>query len=216
MPAVTKKHCPQELWKPLQPIILQDPVLCRLAKGHLLLLSAVTSLLIDCVHGVYRPHLFGYPKRLKPSKIDGEVLIDTARDFRSFRDRRWELYEQICQLGIFIEVSSLEYDIYEVYDEAYNRDDVSDWFAFSNGHAIPIFYSVRVIIQALQNVQPRIRLLAAAALGYLVRHRGHGCYSKSENSSLDTAYRVLEEVSIRLNDKELIEVYLDSLKRRSI
>lgn len=214
MPAMVKRYRPREHWKSLQPIVLRDPLLFRLAKDHLLLLSAEKNLLIDCVHGVYRLHLFACPKRLKPSKIDGDVLIDTARDFKIFKDRRWELFEQIWQLGIFIEVSALEYDIYEVYDEAYNRDDVSDWFAWSNGHAIPIFYSVRMIIQALQNMQPRIRQLAAAALGYLVRHRGHGCYSKSENSSLDAAYRVLEEVSTRLNDKELIEVYLDSLKRR--
>lgn len=213
MPAAAKKHRPQEPWRPLQPIILRDPPLYRLAKDHLLLLSATTNLLIDCAHGVYRLHLFGCPKRLKPSKIDGDVLIDMARDFKGLNYRRWELYEQICQLGIFIEVSSLEYEIYEVKNDAYDRDDVDDWFAFINGHAIPVSYSVQVIIQALQDMQPRIRLLAAAALGYLVRHRGHNCYSKSENCSLDEARQVLEDVSTRLNDKEFIEVYLNSLKR---
>ena len=128
-------------------------------------------------------------------KMDGDVLIDAAGDCTSFDRRRWEIYEPLGRIGIFIEVSSLEYEICEVKNDAYDRDDAHDWFAFINGHAVPVFYAIPVIIRALQSRQPRIRRLAAAALGYLDRHRGHRCYSKSEECGLDEACRFLKDVS---------------------
>jgi hypothetical protein len=203
----------KSLWKPLQPVVVRDPLLYRLAKDHLLLVSVTTGLLIDCARGVYRPHRFGGPKKLQPFRLDGDVLIDMAGDFKSFNRRRWEIYEQLGQLGIFIEVSSLEYEICEVKNDAYDRDDAYDWFAFINGHAVPVCYSIPVIIRALQNREPRIRLLAAIALGYLVRHRGHRCYTRSEECALDEAWRFLKEVSARLNDNEMVEKYLHCLER---
>lgn len=208
--------CPKAVssWTPLRPIVLRDPRLYRLAKDHVLLASAATALLVDCGCGVYRRHRFGCPKTLKPSALDGDVLVDVAGDFRSFAHRRWELYEPLGQLGIFIEVSSLEYEICEVSNDAYDRDDVHDWFAFLNGHAVPVCYSIPVIIRALQSLQPRIRRHAAAALGYLDRHRGHRCYSRSEECALDETCRFLKEVSDRLNDSELVEHYLDCLDRK--
>ena len=203
-------------WKPLRPIIFHDPSLYRLTKDLLLLSSATTCLLIDCARGVYRRHRSRCPQKLKSMKMDGDVLIDAAGDCTTFDRRRWEIYEPIGQLGIFIEVSSLEYEICQVKNDAYDRDDAYDWFAFINGHAVPVCYSIPVIIRALQSMQPRIRLLAAAALGYLVGHRGHRCYSRSEECALDETCRFLEGVSARLHDNELVEQYLQSLDRGQV
>jgi hypothetical protein len=146
-----------------------------------------------------------------PARIDGDILIDLATDYISYRHRQWELYEQIGQVGLFIEVSALEHAIGEVRNDAYDRDDVSDWFAFINGHGVPVSYSVEVIIQALLASEPRIREDGAVALGYLIRHRGHGCYSQAENSALEAARKVLDEVSEELNDNKLLEVFNDRL-----
>ncbi len=201
----------RDSWKALEPLLLQDPLLYRLGKNHLLLSSATADWLIDCAHGLYRQHRLGCPNATKPTRIDGDVLIDAAKDYTSYRHRKWELYEQIGQVGLFIEVSALEREIGDVRNDAYDRDDINDQFAFINGHAVPVSYSVEVIIQALLASEPRIREHGAVALGYLIRHRGHRCYSRAENSALEAAQKVLEEVSEGLKDNELLEVFTERL-----
>lgn len=150
---------------------------------------------------------------MEPTRIDGDVLIDLAKDYTSHRHRKWELYEQIGQVGIFLEVLALERSICAVRNDAYDRDDASDSFAFINGHAVPVSYSVAVIVQALLASEPRIREHGAAALGYLIRHRGHRCYSRAEDDALESARKALEEVSDRLKDNKLLEVFLDRVKQ---
>jgi len=125
------------------------------------------------------------------------------------------MYEQIGQVGLFLELPALERSILEVANDAYDRDDVNDSFAFINGHAVPVFYSVDVILQALRASDPRIREQGAVALGYLIRHRGHRCYSRTDDDALEAARKTLEDVSERLKDNALLEVFLSCLERRA-
>lgn len=208
-PVPANKDSPQGTWKPLKPLLLQSPVLYLLGRNHLLVASAAADWLIDCAHGLCRQHLFGHPNKIKPTRISEDVVIDLAKQFLSHRHRRWEMYEQIGRVGIFLEVTALEREIASVRNDAYDRDDVNDWFAWINGHAVPAGYSIGVIVQALQSSEQRIREHAAAALAYLVRHRGHRCYSPVENGALDDARKMLEATCERLNDKGLLQVYLD-------
>lgn len=203
-----------DVWKALKPLLLRDPLLYRLGKDHLLLSSAATDWLIDGAHGLYRQHGLGCPNTVEPARIDGDILIDLARDCTCHRGREWELLEQIGRAGLFIEVSALERAISDIRDEAYDRDDVSDWFAFIGGHQVPVSYSVEVIFQALLASEPRIREHAAAALGYLIRHRGHRCYSRAEDSALEAARKTLEEVSETRKDAQLLATFFDCVKWR--
>jgi hypothetical protein len=107
----------------------------------------------------------------------------------------------------------MEYRIERVDDEAYDRDDASDWFAFGGGHMMPVNYSVQVIIEALRHQEARIRKLGASALAFLIRHRDHGCYSVEEDRLLDAARKMLEEQKTRRNDQELAEVFSRNLDR---
>ncbi|MBN1474033.1 MAG: hypothetical protein JW914_05415 [Syntrophaceae bacterium] len=215
MPTVAKKKRPNKPWKPLQPIILHDPLLYHLAKDHLHIMSGTTNLLINCVQGLYRPHHLGCPKRLNPLRICGKVLFCLAMDFKKFDDQKWELYKKIGQVDIFAEAPPLEFVIARVKNDAYNRDDINDSFAFIDGHIISVSYSVKIIIRAFLDEKPKIRLSAAAALGYFIRHRDHRCFTDSENFSLDEACQVLKKMSKQFKDKEVAKVYRDSLKRLS-
>lgn len=78
---------------------------------------------------------------------------------------------------------------------------------------MPISYSVEVIVQALLALNPNIREHGAAALGFLIRHRGHSCYSRAEDSALEGARKIREEVSERLKDNRLLDVFVDRLIR---
>jgi hypothetical protein len=206
MPADDGNHMVQEAWQPLKPVILRDSRVYHLAQDRLLIHCDSKDLLVDCARGVYLPQHSGLTENLKPLKIDGEVLLDLAKDCKWHCHRKWELCEQIGQIGLFIEVSAMEYRIERVDDEAYDRDDVSDWFAFGGGHMMPVNYSVQVIIQALLHGEPRIRSLGASALGFLICHRDHGCYTLEEDRLLDLAQKVLREGKNRQNEKLIAEV----------
>ena len=78
MPADDGNHGVEEAWQPLQPVILRDSQVYRLAPDRLLIHSASTVLLVDCARGLCLPHHSGLPENLKPLKIDGEVLLDLA------------------------------------------------------------------------------------------------------------------------------------------